>query len=305
MIQDTVLTYTELSRWEGVLDTLRRNEEDARKMEELVGQRIQAGVDSNIEQSKAKLGTARARLRVAQAKGAIDVLRDHLAQLTGLPAPSIQTIPDSVPAFPEVKQEDDLAGKAVQSSPLVLTAQTRASALDFRARGEHRSMWPSVDFAGQYALLAKYNNYDEFFNAKNFQRHNGTVGVAIRFPFFSMSQRARAEAADAEAIRAHRDADNTKHQVSQETLKLQRSVEQLAAAQEVAALEHQLAQSSLDSVQVRMESSNATVHDLEDARTQASERYNTLQDANFELERARVMLLRTTGELDSWLGLTK
>ena len=42
VIQDTVLTYTELSRWEGVLDTLRRNEEDARKMEELVGQRIQA-----------------------------------------------------------------------------------------------------------------------------------------------------------------------------------------------------------------------------------------------------------------------
>ena len=37
-----------------------------------------------------------------------------------------------------------------------------------------------------------------------------------------------------------------KEQVSTETLKLQRSVEQLAAAREVAQLEHQLAQSDIE-----------------------------------------------------------
>ena len=97
----------------------------------------------------------------------------------------------------------------------------------------------------------------------------------------------------------------TKNQVSQQTLKLQRSVEQLAAAQQVVDLEYQIAQSSLDAMQVRVDAGSATLHDLDDARNQANERYDTLQDTNFELERARISLLRATGDLEAWVGVGK
>jgi len=30
-----------------------------------------------------------------------------------------------------------------------------------------------------------------------------------------------------------------------------------------------------------------------------------LQDANFQLERARIALLRATGQLESWVGVAK
>jgi outer membrane protein TolC len=166
-------------------------------------------------------------------------------------------------------------------------------------------MWPTVDFAAQYALLATFNNYQDFFRPGSFQQHNATIGVAIRFPFLNPSQHARAQAADAGALRAKKDVEAAKNQVSEQTLKLQRSVEQLAAAQQVADLEHEIAKSNLDAVQVRVEAGNATLHDAEDARTQADERYNALQDASFELQRARIALLRTTGELDSWIGVSK
>ena len=189
----------------------------------------------------------------------------------------------------------------MQTNPAVQAAETRATAQDFRARGEHRAMWPSVDFAAQYALLSTYNNYDLFF--KTFQRHNATLGVAIRFPFLSPSQRARAQSADADALRAKKQAEAAKNQVSEETLRLQRSVEQLAAAQQVADLEYQVAQSNLEATQVRVDAGTATVHDAEDARNQADERFNALQDANFQLERARIILLRATGELETWLGV--
>lgn len=84
---------------------------------------------------------------------------------------------------------------------------------------------------------------------------------------------------------------------------MQRMVEQLAAAQEVADLQYQLAQSNLQSVQVRMNSSNVNIHDLQDARTELDGRFAALQDANFALEKARIGLLRATGELPSWLGM--
>ncbi len=44
VIQDTVLTYLELVKWEKLIDHLHRQYEDADKMEQIVGQRVQEGV---------------------------------------------------------------------------------------------------------------------------------------------------------------------------------------------------------------------------------------------------------------------
>jgi outer membrane protein len=301
VIQETVLSYAELAEWEALLTHFDDDQAQSRKMEEIVNQRIQEGVDNPLLRTQAKLTTARARLRMAQAQGAIDVLRNRLSQWTGLPAASIETVPDSMPALPEIKHDDDLVSKAVQRSPSIQFTQNHAAALDFRARGEHRALWPTLDFAGQYALLATFNNYENYFRPGSFQQHNATIGVVLRFPFLNPSQHAHAEAADADALRARQDVTDAKNRVSEQTLKLQRSVEQLAAAQEVADLEYQIAQSSLDAVKIRVEASTATLHDAEDARIQASDRYQQLQDATFQLERGRIELLRATGDLKAWV----
>ncbi len=305
VIQDTVLSYAELSKWEALVGHLQEEHAAAIQTEQLVGQRIKEGVDSPQMQNKSHLVTARLRLRLAEAKGAIDVIRNRLAHLTGLPAANIETESESMPLLPEVKQEDDLAGKAVETSPGVQAADSRAAAESLRARGEHRGSLPSVDFAAQYGLLAAYNNYQDFFQPGSFQRHNATLGLVIKFPIFSATQRARADAADALALKAKKDAETAKNQVSEETLRLQRSVEQMEAAREVADLEYQVAQSNLESMKVRLDTGSVAWHDVQDAREQVNERYNTLQDANFELERAQITLLRATGELENWVGAGK
>ncbi len=315
VIQDTVLSYAELSQWEALLSHLREDHADALKMEASVKRRIQEGVDSALALDQARLTTARVYLRITQAQGSIAELRNRLAHLTGLSASAIETVPESIPALPEIKQpeldqdeaaqEDNLASMAVKTNPVVLAAETRANAQSLRARGEHRAMWPTLDFAAQYALLATFNNYQDFFRPGSFQRHNASVGVVIRFPFLSPSQHARAQAADADAVRATKQAEALKNQVSEETLKLQRAVDQLAAAQQVADLEYKIAQSNLQAMRIRMDSGTATLHDSEDARIQANERFNALHDANFELERSQIALLRATGELESWVGVGK
>jgi outer membrane protein TolC len=152
-----------------------------------------------------------------------------------------------------------------------------------------------VDFASQYAVLAKFNNWTQFFPVGAFQRNNASIGVVIRFPFFNAAQHAHAEAMDAEAIRARREADATKNQFSQETLKLEHSVQQLAAAQEVAELEYEIAKSDVDAVEIGMNSGNQTVHHAANARMQAAAKYDALEDADFQLLRARIGLLRVTG----------
>ena len=302
--QDTVLTYMELLKWEKQMDPLRQQYEYALKMQEVVEQRVKAGVDSELSGKQSQLVAARAQLRITQAQGAVDVLRATLSQLTGVPENSFQTDPDSVPSLPEIQPNEDLA-KTQDSDPAVLFAQQHAIAETFRARAEHRSLWPTADFAAQYALLAKFNNWAQFFQPGAFQQNNASVGVVLRLPLFNFSQRAHAQAADAEAIRAKKEVESTKNQVSQQTMKLQRSVEQLQAAQKVSELEYEIAQSNVEAVQIKMNSGTATVDEGAQARAELSEKYNVLQDSNFELLRGRISLLRATGALQSWVDQGK
>jgi hypothetical protein len=49
-----------------------------------------------------------------------------------------------------------------------------------------------------------------------------------------------------------------------------------------------------------MESGTANLHDLDDARSQVSERFIALQDVTFNLECSQLGLLRSTGDLEKW-----
>ena len=315
IIQDAALSYAELAKWEQRLAKLQETEADANKMQAAVAARVKEGVDSEIDGKRAMLSAARVRLRIAEAQGAADVLREHLSRLTGLPAANLQTDPDSIPAPPTPAPNEMAAKDAATSNPSVESAVEHARAQYLRAQGEHKALWPSIDFAAQYALLSKFNNYQNYYIpskpcntslgeflcvTNQFQQNNATVGVSIRFPLFNASQRARAQAADADALKATKQAEAAKNQVSEETLRLQRSVAQMQAARDVAQLEYEIAEKNLTSAQTRIDAGTATLHDLDDARSQASERFIALQDVTFELERSQLGVLRSTGELEKW-----
>jgi outer membrane protein TolC len=298
VIQDVAVSYAELSKWETRLIRLQQDEAQALEMEKAVSARVQEGVDSAVALNQARLTAARVRLHMVEARGSADVLRRHLSHLTGLSLSSIEVVPDSIPALPSASPEDDLSAQAVNSNPAVKSAEQHALAESLRAFGEHRALRPSFDFAAQYARLSTFNNYDQYY--RKFQPNNATIGVSIRFPFFSAPQHARAQAADAAALKAKQQAEATRNQVSEETLKLQRAVEQLAAAREVAQLQYQVAQSGLEAAQIRIDAGTATLHELADARSQANEQFLAFQDADFEYQRGRLSLLRATGDLEKW-----
>src|SRR5208283_2193294 len=316
IIQDAVLSYAELAKWEERLALLQETENQSEKMQAAVADRVKEGVDSELDGTRARLSAARVRLRMAEAQGAADVLREHLSKLTGLPAAGLQTEGESLPDFP-ARPEDAAAApaRAADLNPAVQAAVEHARAQYLRAAGEHRSFWPSFDFAAQYALLSRFNNFQNYYipskpctvsgvsvlcATNSFQQNNATIGVYIRFPFFSAVQRARAQAADADALKATKQAEAARNQVSEETLRLELAVARMRAARDVAQLEYEIAQKNLAAVETRMDAGTSTIHDLDDARSQASEHFIALQDVTFELERAQLGLLRSTGDLEKW-----
>ena len=298
VILDTASSYFALDQALSKMKVLKDEGESAHHAEFITSQRVNQGIDSELDMKKARLNSARVRMRVAEIQTNVDVLREHLSKLTGIPAEGFVTDPESLPKLPEVRQEADLGSMAVTNSPVVKAADHKAQAEAFRARAEHKQWLPTIDFAAQYARLAKFNNYDLYY--LRYQADNAAIGLNIRFPFFNLSQHAVAEAADADAIKAKKQAELARNQVKEDTLKLQRSLVQLAAAAEVAKLEYEVANTGVDAAQGRVETGNATSRDVENARLDASDRYAAYLDAQLELEKAQMQLMRQTGELYDW-----
>lgn len=298
VLLETAETYAELDTLQSTLNILAQQQQAAQKAEQIVSDRVHEGVDSEVELTRAKLTAAKVAVNIAQSQGSADLLRARLAQLTGFPADSIHTLTESIPKLPEVNQDSDLASLAVQSSPAVKQASEEAESKRFRAKGEHKMSYPAVDFVAQYGLFSKANNFQDFF--VRFQRNNATVGAAIRFPVFNLSGKAHSEAADAEALAAKKQAEAVKDDVANQTLKLQRSVRQLAAAKEVSRLEHELAQADVESAQARIQSGNASLKDAEGARVKEQESYIGYLQASLALDKAQMELLRATNDLQQW-----
>lgn len=298
VIMETALDYIQLDLLVSSANVQAEQQQVAQKFEDVVNQRVQAGVDAPVELTRAKLASARTRMEMADTQAAIDQLRLRLSQLTGLPQKAIQTSTETIPQLPKVAQDEDLEAQAVQNSPAVKVADEAAKAKAFRAKGEEKQLYPAVDLVAHYAMLARYNNYDQFFN--KFQRHNAAVGVSIRFPFFSPAQRETAKAAEADAVKAQKEAQNVKEQVSTETLRLQRTVQKLAAAQDVSRLEHQLAEADTETTHEKIQAGEATLKDEENSRITEHERYSAYLNSSFDLNKAQVQLLRQIGQLEAW-----
>lgn len=299
VIQDVALSYAELAKWEARLVRLQQDESQAQQVVQAVAERVHEGVDSAVDSNKAKLVLARVRLHRTEARGSADVLRHHLSDLTGLPVSAIEIDPDSMPALPPIRSQDDFQQQAVTSNATIKIADEHAFAQALRAKAEHRALLPSLDFSAQYALLAtNFNNYTTYYTG--IHPSNATIGVGIRVPLFNLTQRARIQGADLDALKAKKQADATREKVSEEILKLERAAEELEAARDVQQLEYELAQSGLEAVRTRIEAKTATLHEFADAQVQANERYLLYEDANFEYQRVRLNLLRSTGDLENW-----
>jgi len=301
VIADTALTYIDLNRWESRLPILHAELEVAQNMEYAVAERVKEGVESGIERTKAELVEAQVQVQLAEAEGAVDILRTHLAQLTGLSKSNIRTVRDSIPILKETEDQSDLITRAVQSNPAVESAEQSAIAKLLRAKGEHRAVYPSADFSTQYGVInTSLTNYEQFFVPRTFQTQNVTFGLVLRFPFFDRSQRARAAAADAEALRARKEAEQIKNKAVLDAVQLQHNVDQLLAARHIADLQYKLAENQLDAVHERMEAQVGIQRDLQNAAIDASERTLERINSDFELQKSEVELLRMRSELEGW-----
>ncbi len=192
----------------------------------------------------------------------------------------------------------------------VRAAYATAQSHQYQAFGDARQIYrPQIGFGAAYSRFSEINNYQEYY--LRFQHNNFEAGLQITLPLFDATRRAKARESTAEANRANAQADQARDQSSENIVLLQKSLTELSAQKEVAQLQSELAQSQLDAVLTQINSPSTapgatplTPKEEQQARIEERRRAEDALDANFELIKAELGLLRATGQIEQWCEAT-
>jgi outer membrane protein TolC len=307
--EDTVVTYLALDRDLAREQALDEQLARAEQLVTIVTDRLNAGVDSNMDLTQARLTAAQIHLAYLNAQDETATDQLHLANLIGLPSTNLATVPDSVPQL-EAPTADQAAA-ALPESPTVKAALSIAESKQRTAWGDSRKLYrPQIFLAAQYSLFAKFNNYQLYFPPNTFRYNNAGIGIQVTWPIFDRVLKDRAEESTADAAHAFADYNSARIKEQEGHAQLARSTRTLAAKAEVADLQQQLASQQLASIRTQLQASAAnpnvpqrTPRDQANAEIDERGKFVSMLNSRFDLQQAEVQLMRAQGSLDPWLRM--
>ena len=305
IMEDAVTTYIAL---DADLERLKAAGEEsglAAALTRIVQQRLDAGQDTQIELTRAKLTAANLRLRQIQFEDDASNQRDHLSRLTGLPAEGLATEHTSIPSLQPLEPSparDTVLPESIQS------AYSSAESKLQSAFGDARKLYrPQIGLGMQYSRLASFNNYADYYRPGSFHNYNNIqIGLQFNLPLFDLTKRSKARESLAEAQRSLHEADQARNQFLEGRHKTSNALRELQARTEVASLERELAENQIDVVRIQLRDGSpggqpVTPKEEQNARIQERARYLDYLDADLQLRQTQIDLLHVNGDLENWL----
>ena len=299
VIVRTATAYLELSKVRHSLDLIRGEEASGAKILEAVRDRVAANQELPIEVTRTQLSLARIAERVVKSEDREAFLDAQIRDLTGIPdGQSLEVEPEDASFTAELataQSEAEIESMAIQNDRSLAEAENERAAREQILKGARWSYFPKVDLVGQYSVLSKINNYNEFY--KKFERNNVNVGLQITIPLFAAKTSANVALAKSQLSEAELMLGNKRQQVRFDVQQKARSVRELDASREVARLDLQLAQETLQLEQSKFDQNRITLQEMEQARLDENDKWVAFLDADFARQQAQLTLLQATGQL--------
>jgi outer membrane protein len=296
VITRTAMAYLEMGKVRHSLELLRKEQESAEKILQVTQERQGEGYELPVEVTKAQLTKAQVVQRILQLEGREDELEVFLRYQLGYSDTQVLEVsPEELPGEAE-QAGDNLVALALTNNASLQMAQSDVRAKEFRLKGEKRGYFPTLEFVTVYSVLAKFNNYNQFF--RTFQRNNLNAGINVQVPLFSAHTKAAIGLAEVNLDASKASLANKRTEVTAEVRQKTRHVRERSAAKEVARLELQLAQQNVTVLQAQFAEGKLNLREVEKARLDENEKWMAYLDANFQKQQAQLDLLRTAGQLD-------
>ena len=291
----------------------------AKALVAIVQNRLDAGQDTAIELTQAKLTAAQLHLTVLHAADETSLDREHLAHLIGQPTEALSFDGDlsaSLALLDRAMNASAAVGPQLYANAGVESAFANAEVKQQVARGdEHYRFRPQINLFAQYNFYAtwssSYAQLQKVYQANTGQTSTlgfseGAFGVQIIVPIFDRGHTAKARESAADAAHAFHLAQSAQIEALDGQSRLSHSIGELQAQADVATLQQQLSQQQLDILQQQLKTGNPdgpqmTPKDEQKARIGERDKFLAVLDADYQLRTAEIHLLRQTGELLKWL----
>ena len=285
------------------VDRLASELEHFESIERVAADRVKEGAEIPLALSRARLDKARARERQAAAETRAQVLEAELRRLLGL-SRDTGILPESLSDESDIGFGDTAsatASRPIDEHPAMASLAADIRSARHRAREARSARLPKLDIVGQYSLLARFNNYDDFF--RRFQRHNWQAGVALAVPIFtgrSVAERvarARLEERELALLRNAKRAD-----LELEGQRARSAVRDAERIAELATQELAYARENLDVLLAQFEEGRIHLAELERARVLESTAWGGLIASRYELAKAKLGMVYSEGGIHDVFG---
>ncbi|HTA41161.1 MAG TPA: TolC family protein [Bryobacteraceae bacterium] len=289
--------YIDLDRTSRLADSAKKQVESLEKVLQALQARVEEGRELPVTAQEANVNLMRARQRLVGLDSDRDYAGHNLAATLGYSAGDIvQPVAEErvAPRIPDT--EEAAVQTALSASKELKRLDSNLTAKGLEIKSDRAQRLPRVDLVGQYALLSKVNNYQQFFN--KFERNNGEIGASIEVPVYTGSGvKALVEQAESDQMHIRAEIQAEHNHIMLDVHQSYLDIRKADAAKDLAQADLDLARSQLSVVLAQLNEGRTSLRQVEEARFNEDEKWIAFYEAQFSAERARLNVLRVTGEL--------
>lgn len=198
------------------------------------------------------------------------------------------------PALPP--SEEDAIASALDANKDLRKMESQITAKELEKRSVKAERLPRVDLVAQYALLAKFNNYAQFF--QKYQQNNEQIGMSFQIPFsVGPGVGAQVSQVEGDIARLKVELNTARNKLRNDIEQSFRNVHKAQTASDVARLDLDVAREQLSVYLAQMQEGRVTLGQVEEARVAENDKWIGFYDAQYGVEKARWSVLRLTGDL--------
>ncbi|SRR5579871_581654 len=296
--------YLDLAHTASELEAVSKETGSLTKLEALMLERVKEGRELPSEGTRAKLNVARNRQHILEMQGRVTLLESTLRSLLSLPEDRrFRTSPEPLgaleadAALDSVEEENRAVQRAWDNSAELKKLNFELQAREARLRAEESQKYPQMELLVNYAYLTRATRFVTS-SLNTLTPNNIQLGTSIKIPLFANAKiAARVGEATAEITVAKAALESAKRRIALDVRTAFQQSREATASKEVARLELELARQNTSVTLAQFEEGRAGAKELEQARLEESGKWNALLDSGFAGDKAKLQVLKATGEI--------
>ncbi len=279
------------------LAAVQRELDNLSRVKDLVDTRVNEGRELPIESKKANVNVMRTRLRSEGLAADLVNAETALALALGFTADDrVRASAEDRAALETPSSEDASVAKALAGSLELRKLESTLQIKTLEIKGFQAERLPKINLVAQYSLLAKYNNFQQYF--QRFSRNNVELGASFEIPILAgHAGAAYAAQSEAEAAKIRTEVARTRNRITSDLRRAYQDLRRADSSREVARADLDLAREELSLDLAQYDEGRAPLAKVEESRATENEKWLAYYDAQHTSELARLNVLRQTGTL--------